>query len=120
MSPAELRTAHDALGVSTELIAERIGCHVNMIWRYEHPDRQRPVPLKVEEAVRDMLNDFDVAAERIAAEVEVRGEGFVPRYTSAAVFDQAVPELAGWGERSQGLLVAEVQRRLQLPVEYVA
>ena len=125
MTPAELRTAHDSLGISTELLAERAGYSVQMIWRYESPSRTEPVPERVEEAVRDMLNDFTVATERIAAEVIESGEA-IPRYTSTEAADAAVPELAGWGARSHGLLVAAVLREINAaphatdaPIQYV-
>ena len=119
MTPAELRTAHDALGVSTELIAARVDCHVNMIWRYESPARTAPIPEHVADAMRDLLTDFDLAAERLAIEVRASESGVIPRYADLAAFYAAVPSMDGWGERSQGLLVSEVQRRIQATVDYV-
>ena len=118
MTPPDLRTAHDALGVSAETIAAIVGCHVNMIWRYESPSRTADVPDHVADAVRDMLNDFECAAERIAAEVAESEDGTIPRATTAQGRDDHAPEIAGWGAAAYGLLIAEVQRRTVRPVEF--
>lgn len=118
MTPGELRTAHDALGVSAEFIAAKVGCHVNMIWRYEAPQRAGDVPDHVAEAVRDMLNDFECAAERIAAEVEASEDGAIPRMWTEEDRDEHAPEIAGYGPAAYGLLIAEVQRRTVRPVEF--
>ncbi len=112
MTPAELRTAHDALGVSTEFLADRLGISSQQVWRYEHPGRTADVPDRVAEVIRDLLNDQDVAAERITEELAQSDEP-IPRYVSMDDFDMAVPEMAGWGPNAQGLLIAEVQRRLE-------
>lgn len=118
MSPGELRTAHDSLGVSAEFIAAKVGCHVNMIWRYETPRRVADVPDNVAEVVRDMLNDFDCAAERIATEVELDPDGSIPRMVTQEDRDEHAPEIKGYGPTSYGLLIAEVQRRTVRPVEF--
>lgn len=118
MSPAELRTAHDSLGVSAEFIAARVGCHVNMIWRYENPNRKADVPDHVADAVRDMLNDFECAAERIAAEVEDDADGSIPRMVTEEDREEHAPEVKGYGLATYGLLIAEVQRRTVRPVEF--
>lgn len=112
MNAAELRTAHDALGVSTEFLAERIGCSSQMVWRYESPKRAADIPERVAEVVRDLLNDQECAIERITEEV-MRDGGDIPRYTELAAFYDAVPEMDGWGANAQGLLIVEVQRRLE-------
>lgn len=118
MNPAELKTHHQALGVSTEFLAERIGCHVNLIWRWEHPSRTIPIAPHAEAAVRQLLNDREAALERLT--VELRDWGSLPRYADLADFDAAVPEMAGWGDAAQGLMLAELQARLQAPIEYVS
>ena len=118
MSPGELRTAHDSLGVSAEFIAAKVGCHVNMIWRYENPRRTADVPEHVAEVVRDMLNDFECAAERIAAEVENDGDGSIPRMVTEEDREEHAPEIKGYGPTAYGLLIAEVQRRTVRPVEF--
>lgn len=112
MSPAELRTAHDALGVSTDFLAERLGISTQQVWRYESPKRTADVPERVAEVVRDLLNDQECAVERLAAELAGTDDP-IPRYVLMEDFDMAVPEMAGWGASAQGLLIVEVQRRLE-------
>jgi transcriptional regulator with XRE-family HTH domain len=112
MSPAELRTAHDSLGVSAKFLADRIGCHVNMVWRWESPERTSEVPSYAEDVVRDLLNDFDLAAEELANEVRRSESGAIPRYSTLEAFEAAIPALAGWGVFTIGQLTAEVARRL--------
>lgn len=120
MTPAEFKTAHEALGLSAEFLSDRLGIHVNRIWAYEHHERRAPVPDHAAEAMRDLLNDFECAVERIASESEGPEVESLPRYVKLERFHAAVPELAGWPLLSQSLLLAEVQRRLpSLPVEYV-
>lgn len=119
MTPAEFKTAHEALGVSTAFLADRIGVSSGRIWEYESPNRRKPVPDHAAEIMRELVNTFDTAAERLAAEVKLGGSEFVPRYADLERFEAAVPELAGWGALTQGLLVAQVQRDLRVPVEYV-
>lgn len=118
MSPAELRTARDSLGISAEFLAERIGVHINSVWRYEHPNRQADIPEHAAEVVRDMLNDFDCAAERVAAEVEADPDGSIPRMVTTEDQEEHTPELKAWGPNAYGHLIAEVQRRTVRPVEY--
>lgn len=118
MTPAELRTAHDAIGVSTEFIAAAIGCHVNMIWRYESPKRGQAVPDKVAEVVRDLVTEFDAAADRLVELAKASEDGALPRFAEIEDFYAAIPSMDGWGERTQGLLVAEAQRRHLTAIEY--
>lgn len=115
MSPADLRTAHDALGVSTEFLADRLGISSQQVWRYESPKRAADIPERVAEVIRDLLNDQECAAERIAAELAGSDDEPIPRYLSMDDFDMAVPEMCGWGPDAQGLLIVEVQRRLERP-----
>jgi transcriptional regulator with XRE-family HTH domain len=112
VTPAELRTAHDALGVSTEFLAERLGISSQQVWRYENPKRTADIPERVAEVVRDLLNDQECAVERITSELAASDDP-IPRYVSMDDFDMAVPELRGWGPNAQGLLIVEVQRRLE-------
>lgn len=116
MTPAELRTAHDSLGVSSPFLAKRAGVHVNMLWRYESPERTTSVSAAVEDAVRDMLNDREAAVERIVQEAE--GWAYLPRFADDAAADREVPELAGWGATAHGLLYAEVQARTGLEIRW--
>jgi len=118
MSPGELRTARDSLGVSAEFVAARVGFHVNNVWKYENPRREADVPDRLAEVVRDMLNDFECAAERIAAEVENDQDGSIPRMVTEEDRHEHAPEIRGWGPNSYGLLIAEVQRRTVRPVEF--
>lgn len=117
MNPAEFKTAHEALGLSTDFIAKRVGVHSQMIWRYESPDRATDVPPRAERVMRELLAQFDAAADRVAGECE--GSRTIPRYPNLDDFYAAVPELTGWGMAAQGMLIAEVQRRLALPIAYV-
>lgn len=112
MTPAELRTAHDALGVSTDFLADRLGISAQQVWRYESPKRKADIPERVAEVIRDLLNDQECAIERIASELAESDEP-IPRYVSMDDFDMAVPEMAGWGPNAQGLLIVEVQRLLE-------
>lgn len=111
MTPAELRTAHDALGLTADFLAERAGLHVNMIWRYEHTSRKGDVPVDVAITVRALSVEMDAAADRLADELAEEEE--LPRYVAAEDYWMAVPELDGWPRESQGILLAEVQRLMR-------
>lgn len=119
MTPAEFKTAHECLGLSTEFIANRVGVTVGRIWAYEHPSRTADVPEKAAQVMLDLLNDFDAAADRLEAEYREEGEEIL-RHSDLAKFHAAVPELQGWPALSQGLLLAEVQRRTRLPIAFVS
>jgi transcriptional regulator with XRE-family HTH domain len=120
VNPAEFKTAHESLGLSTAFIAERCGVVVGRIWAYERPDRAADVPEHAAEVMRDLLNDFHASADRLEQVVKASPEGSIPRHVKLAEFEEMLPALTGWGTLSQGLLLAEVQRRLQTSIEYVA
>lgn len=121
MTPAEFKTAHESLGLSTAFIAERCGVVVGRIWAYEHPERTAPVPEHAAAVMRDLLVDFDASAEQLHG-IVVSGEyEVIPRHVNLSAFETMLPAMTGWGTLSQGLLLAEVQRRLlQTSIEYVA
>lgn len=117
MTPAEFKTSHECLGLSTEFIASKVGVTVGRIWAYEHPSRTADVPDRAAEAMRDLLNDFECAAERLASDYREQGE-VIQRKVNLQEFYADVPELDGWPALSQGMLLAEVQRRTQLPIVF--
>lgn len=119
MTPAEFRTYHDALGVSADFVASEIGVHINMIGRYESPTRRLPVPDQAADVMRHLVTSWDAAADRLAAQCRRPGVDVIPRHVELETFYERVPELRGWGVVAQGLLLAEVQRRVQLGIEYV-
>lgn len=119
MTPAEFKTSHECLGVSTEFIARAVGVSVGRIWAYEHPDRTADVPEHAASVMLELLTDFEASAVRMVEEIVRAGEGFVPRHVDLSAFEELVPAMRGWGQLAQGHLIAEVQRRLQVPVEYV-
>lgn len=116
MNPAEFKTGHESLGVSTDFLTKRVGVNATTIWKYERTDRGLPVPEHAAEVMRGLLDDFESAVERTSAEAVERG--WILRHVPVEAFYEAVPELAGWGPLAQGLLLAEVQRRVSLPIEY--
>lgn len=119
MSPAEMKTLHEGLGVSTAFLADRIGISQGRVWEYESPTRAIPVPEHAAEVVWGLAEDFRAAAARLAAEVKLGGSRAVPRYVALEDFEEQFPALTGWGALTQGLLVAEVHRTTGAPVEYV-
>lgn len=106
MTPAELKTTHDALGLSAEFIAARAGVHVNNVWRAESPSRTTDVPASIAETMRDLANDYALAHSRLWEELAHEDE--LPRYADAEDFWMAVPELRGWPRESQGILLSSV------------
>lgn len=119
MTPAEFKTAHESLGLSTAFIAERCGVVVGRIWAYENPARKTDVPDHAADVMRDLLNDFEVSADTLEEIVRLTNEGFIPRHVKLSEFEEMLPAMTGWGTLSQGLVLAEVQRRLQTAIEYV-
>lgn len=120
MTPAELKTAHEGLGLSTEYIARRIGVTVGRVWAYEHPSRTAAIPDHAAEVMRDLLNDREAAVATITEHLRGEHAEVIQRHASLAAFYAEHPDLNGWGGLAHGLILAEVQRRLQLPIEYVA
>jgi transcriptional regulator with XRE-family HTH domain len=120
-SSAEIRTQRHALGISARTLAERSGVHLQTIWQVDRG--QLAVPERVSDALASMANDWEAASDRLTAEMRSQEEGAIPRYRTIEEFESAVPELAGWStERGKGdvqsLLLADVQRRTRLPIEW--
>lgn len=120
MTPAEFKTAHEALGLTTEYIAKRIGVSVGRVWAYEHPARTAPVPEHAAEVMRDLVIDAERAVESVILRMQGSGTDVIERHIDPAQFFGHHPGLTGWGGLAQGLILAEVQRRVQLPIEFVA
>jgi len=118
MTPAEYRTLRDAIGAPAELVAEVTGKHVNSVWRWEHPTRTLPVPEDAERALREMAAAYEQAVTDLAAHVTDSDAGVIPRHVSLRAFYEVCPSVKGWGPGVQGSVVAEVQSRLAMPVEY--
>lgn len=116
MTKAALRTTREALGLTTDIIAEKAGRHRNIIVRAESPSYTATVSPQVERAVRELAADFDAAADRIAK--LARKDGLLERPADRAGFDLLVPELADWPDRSVGLFMAEVLRRSGTDISY--
>jgi transcriptional regulator with XRE-family HTH domain len=119
MTPAEFKTARESLGVSALFIAKRLGVTVGIVWRYESPQRLIDVPERAADLMRDLLVDFELSADFMAEHVKDSEHGAIPRHVDIAEFEAVVPALVGWGQLTQGLLLAEVQRRLRTAIEYV-
>lgn len=116
MTPAELRTTHDALGCPASVIADRAGVHVNNVGRYEHQDRRREVPEATQEAVRALREDFENAVrDLLAVAWEV---GYIPRHRDLVEFYEVCPTVRDWGRTTQGLVCAEAQRRTEREVAW--
>lgn len=118
MTPAELRTKRQAIGLTPKHIAERAGVHHNVVWRAESSASAR-----VSEAAQLAHAAYDgLAAEFYDAvhteEKASRKRGHIERARDAAEFAKLHPTLASWPERSIGLFYAEVERRTHLPIEY--
>lgn len=104
MTPAELRTAHDALGCPAAVIAERAGVHVNNVGRYEHMSRKRDVPEATAQAIATLQEDFGAAVVLLADAADELG--FVPRHRDLEEFYEMCPTVRGWGRTTQGLVCA--------------
>lgn len=116
MTKAEFKTMRESLGLTPELVADKIGKHQNIIWRIESPGYSAKVSPEAAKALRGLAVDFDMAAERIA-ELS-RTDGVIERPADRLGFDALVPELANWPDRAIGLFFAEVQRRTTMPIDY--
>src|SRR5690625_565743 len=111
MTKAQFKTTREALGLTPKFLAAKIGCHDNMVWRMESAvHKMMPTEAAVNELQAHAV-DWDMAADRIAA--NSRKAGRIERPTTVEAFEAAVPELAGWPDRSHGLFLAEVHRRAQ-------
>ncbi len=115
MTPAELKVAHESLGVSTAFLAERTGKSSRMIWHYERPGGV--VPDDVAGVVIDLVNTRDEVADRLVQGIAfMQGDVIVREQLER--FEAANPEMAGWGQTAYGLLLAEVQRRMRLGIDW--
>lgn len=119
MTPAELKTAHESLGMSTANLAERMGVSSGRVWVYEAATRTLDVPEHAAAVVLDLLNDREATAEYLADVIADSELGYIPRHRDLAEFERWAPAMRGWGVLAQGMLIADLQRRLQLPVEWV-
>jgi len=120
MTAAEYRTLRDSIGAPAELVAEVTGKHVNSVWRWEHPTRTLPVPEDAERALREMAAAYEQAVTDLVEHTEASGLGVIPRHVQLRAFYKVCPSVKGWGPGVQGAVVAEVQSRLAMPVEYVS
>lgn len=119
MNGAELKTAHEALGVTTQFLADRIGVHISVIWKWESPTHRLTPNERAEEVLNELLADFELAADELAQYAEQPEVESIPRYLNLTEFYDASPALRDWGQLSQGLLLAEVQRRVPgVRIEY--
>jgi hypothetical protein len=116
MTKAEAKTMREALGLTPPIVAARAGCHANIIWRIESPTSTAAVSESVENALRELAADFDMAAERVA--LDASQTGIIRRQRTAEGFARQVPELADWPDRTRGLFYAEVQRRAHTGIDY--
>lgn len=121
MTPADFKTAVESLGLTHEFVATAVGVSAQRVFLYGDPRRLIDVPQNAADTLRSMLRDFEIAADRLAAEIQTPEVECVPRYITEDEFWAAVPELQGWPLSSQAMLLAEVQRRTEhsLHIEYV-
>ena len=106
MTPAELRTRRQQLGLTPKYIAEIAGLHYNVAWQAEAP-ASKVVHPDVAAALSELSDLFYIEVHKVEA---------APR--TPASFADAVPALGGWPDKSIGLFYAEVLRRTGLPIEY--
>lgn len=116
MTKAELRTTREAIGLTPRFIAERVGCHPNIIWRQESATHPAVVTDAVSDAVYALLEEFDEAvnAEALAAKKRKR----IYRARTFEEFTTMHPLLAAWPERVIGPFYAEVGRRVNAHIIY--
>lgn len=115
---AEFKTTRESLGITPDLIASRIGCHPNIVWRIE--SHLRP-GTKVSPEAAAALDGLKAEFERIVADISLDAqiEGVIRREGGKDALAKAAPSLPdGWPERSYALILAEVQRRTHLPIDY--
>ena len=116
MTKAHFKTTRESLGLNPRYLAEKIGCHPNILWRIESPLHKAKPSAAAMSQLQAHAVDFDMAADRIAAAARKRGH--IERPATVAGFEAMVPELAGWPDRSHGLFLAEVQRRAHTDIDY--
>lgn len=117
MNAAELKTTIDALGVTHAQVSGQAGCSEAYLYRQVRTDHPGEVPDYLAAAARKLERRFEQAADRLANEYLENAEAeCLPRYTTLRAWNRAVPEIKGWPLSAQGLLLAEVRRRLDRPV----
>lgn len=111
MSPAEFKTAREALGMSAEEVAARMGVTRKTIYGLESPARTLPVPERHVEFLRGLQKEFDAAVRRGA-----RKGGAVLRYADEEAFQKAYR--TGLPFSTQGAILAEVARATGAQITY--
>jgi len=120
MTPADFKTAHEYLGLTTDYLAKRIGVSIGRIWAYEHPERTAHVPDHAAAVIDDLLLARQHAAQKLASWCIMAGYAAIPRYRDQIELEQLVDGIDGWGPLAQGLIIADAQHITGLPVEWVA
>lgn len=115
MTPAELRTRRQDLGLTPRYIAEIAGLHYNVAWQSEAPASKGVHP-DVAAAFSELLDLFNIEVHKV--ELAARIAGKIERPRTPAAFAKVVPALRGWPDKSIGPFYAEVLRRTHLPIEY--
>lgn len=116
MTPAELKTTLEAIGCTRAQVYERAGISMQRLYDFTSPSRTAEVPAYVADAAHELEAAFSAAADRLATEYLSDPEAeCLLRYTSEVDYWATTPELDGWPLSSQGLLLAEVRRRLDQP-----
>jgi len=98
MTPAELRTIRQGLGLTPRHIASRAGTHFNVVWRAESPATERPVSEKIATALTELAAEFDSEVAVAANDAIERGRIYRPATPEA--FYATHPALSAWPERS--------------------
>lgn len=104
MNSATFKTIRESIGVSVAFVASRLGLHEQSVWRYEAPDRTRPVPEPAAALILELHNTFELVASHIAA--DAADGDTITRYSSVDDFEEAHPAMAGWGTAAAGLVTA--------------
>lgn len=121
MRPAEMKAARESLGLITPYIAQCIGVHLQMIFRYESPNRKADVPEHVAQVVRSKLAARASAVERLTAVIRASDAAEpIPRHTDLAAFYAWAPEMDGWGSTAQSILLHELHEATGRRIENVA
>lgn len=118
MTPAELKTIHEAIGVPTTMIANIAGVTDQTVWRNESPDRDGDVSPGVASATSELLCTFEDAAADYAENLKQMGASHVPRHALLHDFYAAVPQLRDWGPRAHAMFVVRVRQLTGLPVQW--
>lgn len=117
---AQFRTDRDALGLSVDFIASRLGLAPVTVWKYQAAGRDEPIPERVRELIAELDTIAEAAAQRLA-----EGRGAIRRPSDDAELDEHYPDLAGWGVHAFGLVAARAarirsaERAERTPVEWI-